>query len=221
MKKNNIVNVEEEISKNNINDENTPYTTKTKSKKGKTKKTETKKSKKDTSKKLKNKKDKTQEVQNAEIKNEKTQEVQNVENEKEASTQVKTKKRKRAYKKPKPKAERMKTAIKIKKILIGNRLKQIRKSTGLTQEQVAKKLGLAPRYISDIERDKTKGSLDTLVKLCNIYNVSPSFILKDYIKISDNDFINDSLTGYNTLSDYEKELIIELIHFMNSKKLKQ
>lgn len=59
-----------------------------------------------------------------------------------------------------------------------------------------------------------------IVKLCNIYNVSPSFILKDYIKVSDTEFINDSLTGYNTLSDYEKELIIELIRFMNSKKLK-
>lgn len=207
MKKNNNINVKEENSKNNIKNENSPETTKTKS--AKTNKTESKKPepKKDTSKKSKNKKDKNQEAQN-------------VENKKEPSTQVKTKKRKRTYKKPKPKAERMKTAIKIKKILIGSRLKQIRKSTGLTQEQVAEKLGLAPRYISDIERDKTKGSLDTLVKLCNIYNVSPSFILKDYIKISDTDFINDSLTGYNTLPDYEKELIIELIHFMNSKKLK-
>lgn len=131
-----------------------------------------------------------------------------------------SKEKKTAYKKLKSREERMKNAIKIDKILIGQRLKQIRKSAGLTQEQVAEKLGLAPRYISDIEKDKTKGSLDTLVKLCNIYNVSPSFILKDYMKISDSDFINDSLTGYNTLYDYEKELIVELIHFMNSKKVK-
>lgn len=61
------------------------------------------------------------------------------------------------------------------KIKIGKILKTIRKSLGLTQEQVADKLDLAPRYISDIEQDKTKGSLDTLVKFCNIYNVSPIF----------------------------------------------
>lgn len=132
----------------------------------------------------------------------------------------KTKKRKSTYKKPKSKEERMKNAIKIDKILIGKKLKQIRKSAGLTQEQVAEKLVLAPRYVSDIERDKTKGSLDTLVKLCNIYKVSPSFILRDYISISDVEFINDSLSGYNKLSNYEKDLVVELIHFMNSKKAK-
>ena len=52
-------------------------------------------------------------------------------------------------------------------ILIGEGLKDIRTSLGLTQEEVAESLGLAPRYLSDIERNKTKGSLTTLVKLCN------------------------------------------------------
>ena len=67
------------------------------------------------------------------------------------------------------------------KIMIGKTVQNIRKSLGLTQEQVAEKLYLAPRYISDIERDKTKGSIDTLVKLCNIYHVTPTYILKDYL----------------------------------------
>ena len=88
------------------------------------------------------------------------------------------------------------------KIKIGKIMQNIRKSLGMTQEQVAEKLDLAPRYISDIERDKTKGSLDTLVKLCNIYNVTPTFILK----------------GYYNLSDYEKKVVLNIIKFMNSQK---
>ena len=40
-------------------------------------------------------------------------------------------------------------------IRIGNLLKRTRKSFGYTQEEVAEMLDLAPRYISDIERDKT------------------------------------------------------------------
>lgn len=68
------------------------------------------------------------------------------------------------------------------KIKIGKAMQTVRKSLGLTQEQVAEKLYLAPRYVSDIERDKTKGSIDTLVKLCNLYHLTPTFILKDYLR---------------------------------------
>ena len=106
-----------------------------------------------------------------------------------------------------------------KKILIGKTLKNIRISLGMTQEQVAELLGLAPRYISDIERDKTKGSIDTLIKLCNIYNVTPSYILKDYINAYDSN-IDDTFIGFYNLTDYEKNIIRNLIHFMNQNKLK-
>lgn len=70
-------------------------------------------------------------------------------------------------------------------IYIGESLKNIRMSLGLTQEEVAESLGLAPRYLSDIERNKTKGSLTTLVKLCNLYKVTPTTVLKDYLNVSD------------------------------------
>ena len=39
----------------------------------------------------------------------------------------------------------------------GQKLKKAREALGLTQEKVAEYLGLGPRYISDIERNKTKG----------------------------------------------------------------
>ncbi len=103
------------------------------------------------------------------------------------------------------------------KIKIGNMMKSIRKSRGLTQEQVAEQLGLAPRYISDIERDKTKGSLDTLVRLCNIYHVTPTYVLRDYLNTSD--YKEDSqLVGFYRLSKKEREVVLKLIEFMNARK---
>lgn len=105
------------------------------------------------------------------------------------------------------------------KIMIGKTMQNIRKSLGLTQEQVAEKLYLAPRYISDIERDKTKGSIDTLVKLCNIYHVTPSFVLKDYLNTTQLEY-DDKLIGFTNLTPKEKEIIIKLIEFMNSQKNK-
>lgn len=114
----------------------------------------------------------------------------------------------------------MDNKIKNQKILLGETLKNIRHSLGLTQEQVSEQLGLTPRYISDIERDKTKGSLDTLVKLCNIYHVSPNHILKNYLNFPLTE-IDDSLVGYYNLDDNEKEIIIQLISFMNKRKYQE
>ena len=95
-------------------------------------------------------------------------------------------------------------------ILIGETLRNIRLSLGLTQEEVAESLGLAPRYISDIERNKTKGSITTLVKLCNLYNVTPTVILKDYLNLSDND-LEDRINGFHNLNNEEKNIIQKLI----------
>lgn len=105
------------------------------------------------------------------------------------------------------------------KIMIGKTMKNIRKVRGLTQEEVAEKLELAPRYISDIERDKTKGSLDTLVRLCNIYKITPTYVLKDYLNSSDFNQ-DDRLIGFYDLTKKEKEIIVKLIEFMNFKKEK-
>lgn len=102
-------------------------------------------------------------------------------------------------------------------ILIGQNLRNIRISLGLTQEEVAESLGLAPRYLSDIERNKTKGSITTLVKLCNLYNVTPTIVLKDYLSTSDNK-LDDSIAGFNNLNEKEKNIIRKLIQYMNSDK---
>ena len=104
-------------------------------------------------------------------------------------------------------------------ILIGKNLKNIRISLGLTQEEVAESLGLAPRYLSDIERNKTKGSLTTLVKLCNIYKVTPTVVLKKYLTISDPQ-IDDSIAGFNNLNENEKDIVRKLVQYMNYNKKK-
>ena len=111
----------------------------------------------------------------------------------------------------------MKKRIDNPKILIGAKLKDVRKSMGLTQEEVAETLGLAPRYISDIERDKTKGSITTLINLCNMYKVSPTFILRDYLS-SENIEFDESLLGFHNLTSNGKAVIKKLITFMNENK---
>lgn len=110
----------------------------------------------------------------------------------------------------------MKDNLNKNKILIGKILKETRSSLGLTQEEVAEKLGLAPRYISDIERDKTKGSIDTLVKLCNIYHITPTYVLQDYLN-SEDVKLDSGLIGFYQLAEADKDLVRQLIHYMNKR----
>lgn len=112
----------------------------------------------------------------------------------------------------------MKLEKKNSNIKIGDILRRTRKSLGYTQEDVAEMLDLAPRYVSDIEKNKTKGSIDTLVKLCNIYHITPTYVLQDYLDLKNEFKIDPNLVGYYKLSNRDKEIISELIKHMNTKK---
>ena len=60
---------------------------------------------------------------------------------------------------------------------LGNRLKNLRVQKGLTQEQLALRLGVTKSIISAYEAGSRFPSLDMLVKLAQSYNVSTDFIL--------------------------------------------
>lgn len=57
------------------------------------------------------------------------------------------------------------------KELIGRRLKRIRQRKKLTQENLAEKVGISPKYISSIERGQENPTLDTLIKIVHALEV--------------------------------------------------
>lgn len=102
-----------------------------------------------------------------------------------------------------------------KEILLGKMWQTARKAKGLTQEYVAEKLDLGSRYLSDLERDKTIGSIKTLINLCNIYEITPTYILQNYLNINKDLKIDSELIGYYSLNSRDKHLIIKMIEQMN------
>lgn len=103
---------------------------------------------------------------------------------------------------------------------IGKIYYEYRRKNNLTQSEVAELIGVEPRHISQIERGYSKGSIDTLIKLCNVYKITPDIVLYDLL---DNDTKN-SVTTYNEqfkqLSKKDKETILHLIdYFLNKKGL--
>ena len=59
----------------------------------------------------------------------------------------------------------------------GTRLKAIRQSLGLSQENVAELLETSKSYISLVETDKSKLSVENLVKLLLNYGVNLNYLL--------------------------------------------
>lgn len=62
---------------------------------------------------------------------------------------------------------------------IGKKLKEVRLSKGLTQEYIADMADVNTSHISNIENNRVKISLTTLVHVCNALDVTVDFILAD------------------------------------------
>ena len=60
---------------------------------------------------------------------------------------------------------------------IGNRLKEIRKRERYTQENIAEFADISTSHYSHIENGTTKHSLNTLIRIVNVLNVSMDEIL--------------------------------------------
>ncbi len=58
-----------------------------------------------------------------------------------------------------------------------NRIREIREDKGLTQTQVAKKIGITQRNYSYYETGKTMLTEDILIKLADLYNTSIDYLL--------------------------------------------
>ena len=82
---------------------------------------------------------------------------------------------------------------------IARKLKDIRVSKGLTQEYVANMADVNTSHISNIENNRVKISLSTLVHVCNALDVTVDSILAD---------------EYNTpVSVLEHEILLEVQSF--------
>jgi transcriptional regulator with XRE-family HTH domain len=66
------------------------------------------------------------------------------------------------------------------KTLFGMRLKELRKNSGFSQEELAEKVEISSKYLSRIEMGQHFPSIDTLVKFADVLNVE----LKDLFEFT-------------------------------------
>ena len=94
---------------------------------------------------------------------------------------------------------------------IGKKLKLARTKTKYTQEVLAEKTALSPRYISQLERGIAFGSATTIVSLCNALNISTDFLFSGLIDTSSSNFVDlvDSkfFDDYSQLNAYNRKIV--------------
>lgn len=101
------------------------------------------------------------------------------------------------------------------------RLKELRKQAGLTQVELAGKLGIVQSSYADWERGKKKPTQENLVKIAQILNVSVDYLVGNSEEKTDELDNIELLFRMNSkgLSDEEKKVFKkELIEFMEERK---
>lgn len=92
---------------------------------------------------------------------------------------------------------------------LGNKIRKYRKLKGLSQEQLAEKIGIATNTLSSIERGNAFMTAQTLEKIIKIFNVTPQEIFTFPNQISEEDKYSYILNMLDLLkTDSEKMQII-------------
>ena len=94
---------------------------------------------------------------------------------------------------------------------IGRRIKLARNNLDLTQEQLAEKAGLSPRFISQLERGVAFGSANTIISICKTLKIDPNYLFGDLVKNSSATLVDmidiKFLENYLKLDPYNKSAI--------------
>lgn len=85
------------------------------------------------------------------------------------------------------------------KELIGARIKSLRQSLSLTQEQLSEKMDISPKYLSSIERGKENPTLNKLIKLADSLEIEIQEVFNFTHELSSNrelrKVLNDLIKG--------------------------
>lgn len=84
---------------------------------------------------------------------------------------------------------------------VGEKLHAVRKRLGMTQAEVAEASGLSDRTYADIERGNVNMRIETVLKICNVFHITPDEIL----------------TGHNEEQSVQEAEIMEHLNRCNTK----
>lgn len=99
---------------------------------------------------------------------------------------------------------------------IGDRIKELRKEKGMTQEEFAEKLGIKRNTVATYEVGKSEPSDSAVVLICTIFNVSEVWLRtgegEPFVEKSLNEEIKTFVDGLGVDDNFKAELFAMLVH---------
>lgn len=95
---------------------------------------------------------------------------------------------------------------------INERIKKIRKTRHMTQEELAKRLGKTSSMVTHMESGKTIPTTESIIEMCKIFNVSADYMLFGNEEIKDKESEKEILHNYRQLTEKNKgkaDLLVE------------
>ena len=96
-------------------------------------------------------------------------------------------------------------------LAIGKKIAARRKELGLTQEQLAEEVGISYSHIGNIERGKTKLSLQVFADISNVLKISSDYLLLKEISIPEVTLSNEVSLLLSKCSKREAQIVISTL----------
>lgn len=105
---------------------------------------------------------------------------------------------------------------------IGMRLSELRKAHHMTQEQFAEALDISVKHCSHVERGVSCLSLEKLIEVSELYNISLDYIINGKNMLGTNDPIPDIIFSiYQSSDEQEKELLTSYLNMYSKLREKK
>ena len=97
--------------------------------------------------------------------------------------------------------------------MLHEQIRRLRMAHGITQVELAHRLGVSKQSVSNWENDNIQPSIDMLMKICNTFSVNADYLLG----------IDPAETiDISSLTDEEKKIVFSLMtYFQNNKHSQQ
>jgi len=94
---------------------------------------------------------------------------------------------------------------------VGKRIRSARKTKNLTQDDLAEKTNISSKFVSSIEQNRSKPSVDTLIDICNVLEVTTDYVLLDSVYASKEMMMDEIAEKLKKCSNKNIRLISSLI----------
>ena len=107
----------------------------------------------------------------------------------------------------------------MERMKIGQRIRSVRESAHITQEELAKAVGCTAKHIGAIERGIKTPSLETFVVIANTTGVSADMLLQDVLENSAESITNDlSVVGTQISPHMQRRFLKALRAFVTDEE---